>query len=117
MSRLETLIKISSVTMTPSNASFRRFMQTICEATRVTWTDLGRDYGNFVLQCMIDKGLLNLAHSMCRDFAGFLCNLNDFIFYVHVSMGLPGSGFIAPEFRTAKVCKEYSSSSLQLRIN
>ena len=38
---------------------------------------------------------------MSRDFAGLMCNINDYVMHMHNSLDSPG--YIAPEFRTEKV--------------
>ena len=53
-------------------------------------------------QATIEKGFLKIGLAMSRDFAGLMCNINDYIMHMHNSLDSPG--YIAPEFRTEKVC-------------
>ena len=52
-------------------------------------------------QATIEKGFLKIGLAMSRDFAGLMCNINDYIMHMHNSLDSPG--YIAPEFRTEKV--------------
>ena len=54
-----------------------------------------------LFQATLERGLRSFNKAWSRDFAGFVCNLNDYVMHMHSMMET--SAYIAPEFRTDKV--------------